>query len=56
MDLPDLNFTPPVEDVDEMNEMEGHVGDEMEEDAGQGTEGDEIVQNPGTVTVDHFIT
>ncbi|XP_048552018.1 uncharacterized protein LOC125531796, partial [Triticum urartu] len=52
MDLPDLNFTPPAEDVDEMdenaeNEMEGHVGDDMEGDAGEGMEGDEIVQNPG---------
>ena len=39
MDLPDLNFTPPAEDVDEMdedaeNEMEGHVGEEMEGDTG----------------------
>ena len=60
MDLPDLNFTPHAEDVDEMdedaeNEMEGHVGDEMEEDAGKGMEGYEIVQNLGTVIVDHSI-
>ena len=60
MDLPDLNFTPPAEDVDEMdenaeNEMEGHVGDDMEGDDGEGMEGDEIVQNPGTVTLDHSI-
>lgn len=53
MDLPDLNFTPPAEDMDGMDE---DAENEMEGDVEDGMEGDEIVQNPGTVTVDHFIT
>ena len=39
MDLPDLNYTPPAEDGDEIDEG---VRDEMDEDIG-----DEIVQHAG---------
>ena len=57
MDLPDLNFTPPAEDVDEMDEDAGErmEGDEIVQDPGERMEGDKIVQDPGTVTVDHSI-
>ncbi|KAI5013278.1 hypothetical protein ZWY2020_028232 [Hordeum vulgare] len=49
MDLPDLNYTPPAEDGDEMdadvgNKMEGEIGDEMEVDEIV-EEGDEIVED-----------
>ncbi|KAI4974247.1 hypothetical protein ZWY2020_047527 [Hordeum vulgare] len=49
MDLPDLNYTPPAEDGDEMdadvaNKMEGEIGDEMERDEIV-EEGDEIVED-----------
>ncbi|KAE8784930.1 hypothetical protein D1007_41417 [Hordeum vulgare] len=48
MGLPNLSYTPPVEDGDEMDE---DVGNEVEGDIGYEMEGDEIVEDAGVQQV-----